>query len=169
MPARCCLATAVGQVFASDAADHVVHRRGNAIVSILHGRRCDQAVARPAGDGAGRFTRGCHLARAVVVVVVGQPGIRTPVEKSRRLDERRNESELKRVIDAHPVVVDRICAGDAMGRCRRCRITSHFNMLIVHVARREAEPDGCWRSRRSSACRSVQMNGQVSLRFTCSN
>ncbi len=64
--------------------------------------------------------------------------LRTPVDASSRIhfDDRRSESELARVIDAHEAVVDRICAGDAMGAVSA--MTYHFDISIVHVARREA-------------------------------
>jgi GntR family transcriptional repressor for pyruvate dehydrogenase complex len=61
--------------------------------------------------------------------------LRTPVEASSRIDfdDRRSESELTRVIDAHEAVVDRICAGDAMGAVSA--MSCHFDISIVHVSR----------------------------------
>jgi GntR family transcriptional repressor for pyruvate dehydrogenase complex len=42
---------------------------------------------------------------------------------------------LVRVIDAHDAVVERICAGDAMGAVSA--MSYHFDISIVHVARDE--------------------------------
>jgi len=41
------------------------------------------------------------------------------------------------VIDAHQAVVDRICAGDAMGAVSA--MSYHFDISIVHVARDAAD------------------------------
>ncbi|HEX8613416.1 MAG TPA: FCD domain-containing protein [Telluria sp.] len=61
--------------------------------------------------------------------------LRSPLEASSRMhfDDKRSESELIRVIDAHEAVVDRICAGDAIGAVSA--MSYHFDMSIVHVAR----------------------------------
>ena len=40
------------------------------------------------------------------------------------------------MIDAHEAVVDRICAGDAMGAVSA--MSYHFDISIVHVTRRDA-------------------------------
>ncbi|HEY2685730.1 MAG TPA: FCD domain-containing protein [Steroidobacteraceae bacterium] len=66
--------------------------------------------------------------------------LRSPVEASSRIhfDDRRSESELSRVIDAHEAVVDRICAGDAVGAASA--MSYHFDMSILSVKRRLAHP-----------------------------
>ena len=98
-----------------------------------HARRvaCDTAIHTVIAEASGNPLNSILLA-----------ALRTPVEASSRIhfDDRRSESELTRVIDAHEAVVDRICAGDAMGAVSA--MSYHFDMSIVHVARREAEPDG---------------------------
>lgn len=50
------------------------------------------------------------------------------------LGDNRTEAELIRVIDAHELVVDRICAGDAVGATSAMSI--HFDLALVHVQRR---------------------------------
>jgi DNA-binding GntR family transcriptional regulator len=88
--------------------------------------------------------QGVHEGTADQDTVGGNPlnsillaALRTPVEASSSIhfDDRRSESELTRVIDAHEAVVDRICSGDAMGAVSA--MTYHFDISIVHVARRE--------------------------------
>lgn len=61
--------------------------------------------------------------------------LRSPLEASSRMhfDDQRSESELIRVIDAHEAVVDRICAGDAIGAVSA--MSYHFDISIVHVPR----------------------------------
>ena len=51
------------------------------------------------------------------------------------LNETRSESELVRVIDAHEALVDRICAGDAVGAVSA--MSYHFDLSLVHVQRSE--------------------------------
>ena len=65
----------------------------------------------------------------------------TPVEASSRIhfDDRRSDSELIRVIDAHESVVDRICEGDAMGAVSA--MSYHFDISIVNVTRQESDAD----------------------------
>jgi DNA-binding FadR family transcriptional regulator len=67
--------------------------------------------------------------------------LRSPLEASSRIhfDDKRSESELIRVIDAHEAVVDRICSGDAMGAVSA--MSYHFDMSILHVKRQESAPE----------------------------
>jgi GntR family transcriptional repressor for pyruvate dehydrogenase complex len=93
-----------------------------------HARRvaCDTAIHTVIAEASGNPLNSILLA-----------ALRTPVEASSSIhfDDRRSESELTRVIDAHEAVVDRICSGDAMGAVSA--MTYHFDISIVHVARRE--------------------------------
>ncbi|WP_083748706.1 FadR/GntR family transcriptional regulator [Pelomonas sp. KK5] len=61
--------------------------------------------------------------------------LRSPLEASAamHLDESRSESELIRVIDAHEALVERICAGDAIGASSA--MSYHFDLAMVHVQR----------------------------------
>jgi len=61
--------------------------------------------------------------------------LRSPVEASAamHLNENRSQSELIRVIDAHEALVERICAGDAMGASSA--MSYHFDLAMVHVQR----------------------------------
>ena len=63
--------------------------------------------------------------------------LRSPVEESSHMhfDDRRDRSELVRVIDAHEALVDRICAGDAVGAASA--MSYHFDQAMVHVNRQE--------------------------------
>jgi len=93
-----------------------------------HARRvaCDTAIHTVIAEASGNPLNSILLA-----------ALRTPVEASSSIhfDDRRSESELTRVIDAHEAVVDRICSGDAIGAVSA--MTYHFDISIVHVARRE--------------------------------
>jgi DNA-binding FadR family transcriptional regulator len=53
------------------------------------------------------------------------------------LGDTRTETELIRVIDAHEAVVDRICAGDAVGAT--AAMSYHFDQALVHVQRQERQ------------------------------
>jgi DNA-binding FadR family transcriptional regulator len=91
-----------------------------------HARRvaCDTAIHTVIAEASGNPLNSILLA-----------ALRTPVEQSSSIhfDDRRSESELTRVIDAHEAVVDRICAGDAMGAVSA--MSYHFDISILHVAR----------------------------------
>lgn len=91
-----------------------------------HTRRvaCDTAIHTVIAEASGNPLNSILLA-----------ALRTPVEASSRIhfDDRRSETELIRVIDAHDAVVERICAGDAMGAVSA--MSYHFDISIVHVAR----------------------------------
>jgi GntR family transcriptional repressor for pyruvate dehydrogenase complex len=93
-----------------------------------HARRvaCDTAIHTVIAQASGNPLNSILLA-----------ALRTPVEASSRIhfDDRRSESELVRVIDAHDAVVERICAGDAMGAVSA--MSYHFDISIVHVTRDE--------------------------------
>jgi len=94
-----------------------------------HARRvaCDTAIHTVIAEASGNPLNSILL-----------EALRTPVEASSKIhfDDRRSESELTRVIDAHEAVVDRICAGDAIGAVSA--MGYHFDISIVHVDRREA-------------------------------
>ena len=97
-----------------------------------HARRvaCDTAIHTIIAEASGNPLNSILLA-----------ALRTPVEASSSIhfDDRRSDSEITRVIDAHQSVVDRICAGDAMGAVSA--MSYHFDMSIVHVARGPADGD----------------------------
>ena len=61
--------------------------------------------------------------------------LQAPREASSRmhLADTRSESELTRVIDAHDAVVERICAGDAVGAASA--MSYHFDLAMVNVQR----------------------------------
>lgn len=93
-----------------------------------HARRvaCDTAIHTIIAEASGNPLNSILLA-----------ALRTPVEASARIhfDDRRSESELVRVIDAHDAVVERICSGDAIGAVSA--MSYHFDISIVHVSRDE--------------------------------
>jgi GntR family transcriptional regulator, transcriptional repressor for pyruvate dehydrogenase complex len=64
--------------------------------------------------------------------------LQSPREASSRmhLADARSASELTRVIDAHEHVVDRICAGDAVGATSA--MSYHFDLAMVHVQRQDS-------------------------------
>jgi GntR family transcriptional repressor for pyruvate dehydrogenase complex len=59
--------------------------------------------------------------------------LRSPFAASSRMpiDDNRSETELVRVIDAHDAVVERICAGDAVGAASA--MSCHFDICMVRV------------------------------------
>ena len=61
--------------------------------------------------------------------------LRSPLEASVRIhfDDRRTEVELIRLIDAHEAIVDRICAGDAVGAASA--MSYHFDLSLIQVER----------------------------------
>jgi GntR family transcriptional repressor for pyruvate dehydrogenase complex len=97
-----------------------------------HARRvaCDTAIHTVIAEASGNPLNSILLT-----------ALRTPVEASSSIhfDDRRSEQELTRVIDAHEAVVDRICAGDAMGAVSA--MSYHFDISIVHVPRNEAQDE----------------------------
>lgn len=94
-----------------------------------HARRvaCDTAIHTVIAEASGNPLNSILLA-----------ALRTPVEASSAIhfDDRRSEADIVRVIDAHQAVVDRICAGDAMGAVSA--MSYHFDISIVHVEREKA-------------------------------
>ncbi len=96
-----------------------------------HARRvaCDMAIHNVIAQASGNPLNSILLA-----------ALRSPLEASSRMhfDDKRSESELIRVIDAHEAVVDRICSGDAIGAVSA--MSYHFDMSIVHVKRQEIVP-----------------------------
>jgi GntR family transcriptional regulator, transcriptional repressor for pyruvate dehydrogenase complex len=62
----------------------------------------------------------------------------SPLEASSRmhLADTRSPSEITRVIDAHDHVVERICAGDAVGAASA--MSYHFDLAMVHVQRQDS-------------------------------
>ena len=61
--------------------------------------------------------------------------LRTPVEKSMTIDlgVRRSASELARIVDAHALIVERVCAGDMIGA--GAAMTSHFDLSLGSMPR----------------------------------
>ena len=94
-----------------------------------HARRvaCDMAIHTVIAEASGNPLNSILLA-----------ALRSPLEASSRIhfDDNRSPAELIRVIDAHEAVVEKICAGDAMGAVTA--MSYHFDISIVRVARAEA-------------------------------
>jgi DNA-binding FadR family transcriptional regulator len=108
--------------------------------------RAHVADMRAAGGDVARRVASDMAIHAVIADASGNPlnslllgALRSPVEASSRMhmDEGRSESELIRVIDAHDAVVERICAGDAVGAASA--MSYHFDLSLVHVNRQEQE------------------------------
>jgi GntR family transcriptional repressor for pyruvate dehydrogenase complex len=100
------------------------------------------AQMRAAGSDHARRVASDMAIHNVIAEASGNPlnsillaALRSPLEASARIhfDDKRSESELIRVIDAHESVVDRICSGDAIGAVSA--MSYHFDMSIVHVPR----------------------------------
>jgi len=93
-----------------------------------HARRvaCDMAIHQVIAEASGNPLNGLLLG-----------ALRSPLEASSRmhLDDSRSESELKRVIEAHETLVERIVAGDAVGA--GTAMSYHFDLALVHVNRQE--------------------------------
>ena len=110
-------------------------------------RRCLRelvAQMRSAGANHARRVASDMAIHSVIAEASGNPlnsmllgALRSPVEASSRmhLDDTRSDIELTRVIDAHDAVVERICAGDAMGATYA--MSYHFDLAMVQVERRE--------------------------------
>ena len=64
--------------------------------------------------------------------------LRAPLEESMRVDlgSRRSDAELIRIVDAHEAIVDRVCAGDAVGA--GAAMAYHFDLSVIEVSRGEA-------------------------------
>ncbi|MES2263991.1 MAG: FCD domain-containing protein [Pseudomonadota bacterium] len=87
---------------------------------------CDMAIHTIIAEASGNPLNSLLLA-----------ALSSAVEASSRIhfDIRRSESEMQRIIDAHDAVVERICAGDAMGAASA--MSYHFDMSILHVKRQQ--------------------------------
>lgn len=61
--------------------------------------------------------------------------LRAPLEQSMYIDlsTRRGEAELIRIVDAHEAIVERVCAGDAVGAS--AAMAYHFDLSVNLVAR----------------------------------
>ena len=62
--------------------------------------------------------------------------LRTPIEQSMAVDvgtARRSAAELARIVDAHALLVERVCAGDAVGA--GAAMTAHFDMSLASMPR----------------------------------
>jgi GntR family transcriptional regulator, transcriptional repressor for pyruvate dehydrogenase complex len=96
-----------------------------------HARRvaCDMSIHSVIAEASGN---------PLTALLLG--ALRSPVEESSRMHfhDSRGESELIRVIDAHDAIVDRICAGDAVGAASA--MSYHFDLAMVHVNRQEQAP-----------------------------
>ncbi len=100
------------------------------------------AQMRSAGTDHARRVASDMAIHSVIAEASGNPlnsllldALRSPVEASSRIhfDDKRSESELIRVIDAHDAVVERICAGDPAGAATA--MSYHFDCSIVRVKR----------------------------------
>jgi DNA-binding FadR family transcriptional regulator len=95
------------------------------------------AQMRSAGSDYARRMASDTAIHSVIAQASGNPlnslllnALRMPVEASARihLDDKRPESELLRVIDAHDAVVERICAGDSVGAVSA--MSYHFDCFM---------------------------------------
>jgi DNA-binding FadR family transcriptional regulator len=61
--------------------------------------------------------------------------LRTPIEQSMAIDvgTRRTPAELARIVDAHALIVERVCAGDAIGA--GAAMTAHFDLSLASMPR----------------------------------
>jgi DNA-binding FadR family transcriptional regulator len=61
--------------------------------------------------------------------------LRTPIEQSMAIDvgTRRSPAELARIVDAHALIVERVCAGDAIGA--GAAMTAHFDLSLASMPR----------------------------------
>jgi GntR family transcriptional repressor for pyruvate dehydrogenase complex len=100
------------------------------------------AQMRSAGANHARRVASDMAIHTVIAEASGNPlnvmllgALRSPNEASSRmhLDDTRSEAEIARVIDAHDAVVERICAGDAMGATYA--MSYHFDIALVRVER----------------------------------
>jgi GntR family transcriptional regulator, transcriptional repressor for pyruvate dehydrogenase complex len=100
---------------------------------------------RAAGADSARRVASDMAIHNVIAEASGNPlntmllgALRSPVEASSRmhLNDSRSPAELIRVIDAHEVMVERICAGDAVGAASA--MSYHFDLALIHVERQEA-------------------------------
>ena len=68
--------------------------------------------------------------------------LRAPLEESMREDlgSRRSDAELIRIVDAHDAIVERVCAGDAVGA--GAAMAYHFDLSVNAVIRDEAGNGG---------------------------
>ena len=66
--------------------------------------------------------------------------LRTPVEQSMAIDlgTRRSAAELARIVDAHVLIVERVCAGDVIGA--GAAMTAHFDLSLASMPRVQASP-----------------------------
>jgi GntR family transcriptional repressor for pyruvate dehydrogenase complex len=64
--------------------------------------------------------------------------LRAPLEQLMHIDlgERRTEAELIRIVDAHEAIVDRVCAGDAVGAAGAMAL--HFDLSVASVSRTDS-------------------------------
>jgi DNA-binding FadR family transcriptional regulator len=65
--------------------------------------------------------------------------LRAPLEESMRLDlgGGRSDAELIRIVDAHEAIVDRVCAGDAVGAGNA--MAYHFDLSVILPSRDESD------------------------------
>ncbi|HEY7641578.1 MAG TPA: FCD domain-containing protein [Steroidobacteraceae bacterium] len=63
--------------------------------------------------------------------------LRAPLEQVMQIDHanRRTESELSRIVDAHDAIVERVCAGDAVGA--GAAMAMHFDLSVGSVSKNE--------------------------------
>ena len=64
--------------------------------------------------------------------------LRTPVEQSMAVDlgTRRSAAELSRIVDAHVLIVERVCDGDVIGA--GAAMTAHFDLSLASMPRATA-------------------------------
>ncbi|HEY0682091.1 MAG TPA: FCD domain-containing protein [Steroidobacter sp.] len=56
------------------------------------------------------------------------------------LDRRRSDEELRRIVDAHEAIVDRVCSGDAVGA--GAAMAMHFDLSVAALSRVEQTMSG---------------------------
>jgi len=122
--------------YASDAQRRHLRELATQMRGALHDNQrrvaCDSAIHRAIAEASGNPLSSLLLG-----------ALQSPLEASAalHLSESRPENELIRVIDAHEAVVDRVCAGDALGATSA--MSYHFDLALVNVQRQtefKAEP-----------------------------
>ena len=68
--------------------------------------------------------------------------LRSPIEQSMQIDvgSRRSAADLIRIVDAHALIVDRVCAGDAVGAGAAMAV--HFDMSFASMPALESVLEG---------------------------
>ena len=84
-----------------------------------------------------RFTRRSRKRAAIRSTPLLLAALRAPLEQVMDIDlgNRRSESELIRIVDAHEAIVERVCAGDAVGA--GAAMAMHFDLSVGSISTNE--------------------------------